>query len=465
LAFGLGDIQVQSALGQPLTAQIELVGASADDLAGLRATIADDETFQRHGLERPSFLSTIVMTVGKDTQQRPVLLLHSSETFVEPMATFLVGLHSPSGELIREYTILLDPPGLTRPNSIEAVSAVDATAAVDAAASVEGASAPTAQTAEAVRQPSGVVPDTYSVARGDTLDRIVRVAGAHSRSDRRRMMLAIFRANPAAFGSNVNVLHSGAILRFPSAAQLSAISADEANHEVAEQMSVWRAPGRRRPARSDSAPAPASAVAQQLDTGAGIDAHAGADEGSSIAALNERVAIAEKSLDQMRQELNRPLVSPTANPIIADSAPAADVTTNPAAAAEPVPASRTGVPYVALAIGLGVALILAGSTWFYRRRRDTDSPPEEPKAIQAAPPVRRRRYHLASSQESSAVASSPGRSPSLDDATVEIEVSLMQQDAGSTAVMPRIEAPRDSIDQDFLELNDEPAKRDDQAVA
>ena len=160
---------------------------------------------------------------------------------------------------------------------------------------------------------------------------------------------------------------------------------------------------------------------------------------------------------QMRQELSRPLVAQTPSAVIAASAPAADVITNPTDAATPGPASSTGLPFTALAIGLCVALTLAGGAWVYRRRRGKDSPPVEPKAApQATPPARRRRYHLASPQESSPVASSPGRNPLLDDATVEIEVSLIQQDAQTTAVMPQLEERRAGVFSD---------KTDDQAVA
>ena len=63
LALGLGDIQVESALHQPLAAQIEIVGASPDSSAGLSATIPDSETFQRYGLERPASLASTGLTV------------------------------------------------------------------------------------------------------------------------------------------------------------------------------------------------------------------------------------------------------------------------------------------------------------------------------------------------------------------------------------------------------------------
>src|SRR5271154_6835252 len=99
LALGLGDIRVESALNQPLTAQIDLLGASADELTGLKAAIADPEIFQRRGLDRGPYLSAISLTVGQDKQGHPVLLVRSSEPVSEPVVTFLVDLRSPTGQL------------------------------------------------------------------------------------------------------------------------------------------------------------------------------------------------------------------------------------------------------------------------------------------------------------------------------------------------------------------------------
>ena len=112
-ALGLGDIHVESALHQPLAAQIEIVGVTAENSAGLSAEIADEEMFRRHGLERPVALSSTAVTVRQDKQGHTVLVLRSTDAFTEPMVTFLVDLHSPNGEVVREYTVLLDPAGFT----------------------------------------------------------------------------------------------------------------------------------------------------------------------------------------------------------------------------------------------------------------------------------------------------------------------------------------------------------------
>ena len=55
-ALGLGDIHLKSSLNAPLDAEIDLVGANADDLAGLKAGLAEREAFTRGGLDYPTFL-------------------------------------------------------------------------------------------------------------------------------------------------------------------------------------------------------------------------------------------------------------------------------------------------------------------------------------------------------------------------------------------------------------------------
>ena len=108
-ALGLGDIQLQSALDQPLRAQIRL-SATKEELQGLDITIADPATFQRYGLDRPGFLSTLKFTVGKDSAGRDVIQVTSPQPVDEPFVTMLIQATWPKGRSLREYTVLLDPP-------------------------------------------------------------------------------------------------------------------------------------------------------------------------------------------------------------------------------------------------------------------------------------------------------------------------------------------------------------------
>jgi pilus assembly protein FimV len=394
LALGLGDIHVESALHQPLAAQIEIVGATPDTTAGLTATIADAETFQRYGLERPASLASTALTVRQDGQGHAILLLRSTDTFTEPMVTFLVDLHSPSGELIREYTVLLDPPAISQEHAtVESTSGQQLPTSGPGPTSAPPAVKAPAVTAAAVRQTTAqdVTPttDTYTVARRDTLDRIAGIAGAHSRSDRRRMMIAIFRANPSAFQTNLNNLRSGVTLHLPSVAELSKIPADEANREFAAQMAAWRSHDHRLPSAAPSSAAPTSTAsasvaapvaAAPITAPASPVAEANPDiaaHEAQAAALTQRVESLEKSLDEVRQKLRQSLLV-RQQPV---EQPAVESTPEPVAAREqtteyssvedePAPAPRRRMRFAPLAAGIGLAL--AAGIWFYRRRRSDD---------------------------------------------------------------------------------------------
>src|ERR1700731_1914493 len=112
-ALGLGEIHLNSALNEPMNAEIDLIAAAPEELTALRATLAAKDAFTRYGIERPPFLSTLTFKVGKSKEGRDVLLVRSTESIPEPFVTFLVEVNWARGRLMREYTVLLDPPVYT----------------------------------------------------------------------------------------------------------------------------------------------------------------------------------------------------------------------------------------------------------------------------------------------------------------------------------------------------------------
>ena len=109
-ALGLGEIKLNSALNQPFDAEIELVSATQEDLGALRAALASNETFVRYGLDRPSSCRTSISGSPRATAARDVLHVTSPRPVTEPFVTLLVEANWPRGRLLREYTVLLDPP-------------------------------------------------------------------------------------------------------------------------------------------------------------------------------------------------------------------------------------------------------------------------------------------------------------------------------------------------------------------
>ena len=109
-ARGLGDIRLKSALNQPFDAEIQLVDAAPEELVALRASIASNDTFARYGLDRPAYLSEFTFAVDRNPSGQSVLRVTSPRPVTEPFVTFLIDANWPRGRLLREYTVLLDPP-------------------------------------------------------------------------------------------------------------------------------------------------------------------------------------------------------------------------------------------------------------------------------------------------------------------------------------------------------------------
>lgn len=110
MALGLGDITVHSGLNQPLKADIALVdvgGLTQNDLA---ARLATADEFAEAGVERVFFLNDLKF-IPILHGNRQMIRVTSSKPVNEPFLNFLVQLDQPNGRLLREYTVLIDPPG------------------------------------------------------------------------------------------------------------------------------------------------------------------------------------------------------------------------------------------------------------------------------------------------------------------------------------------------------------------
>ncbi|MGE8068481.1 type IV pilus assembly protein FimV [Pseudomonas sp. NPDC089569] len=109
-ALGLGEITLHSALNQPLRADIALVDSAGLAEGELSVSLATADEFNRAGVERVFFLNNLKFTpVVRDN--RSVIQVTSSKPVNEPFLNFLVQLNQPNGRLLREYTVLIDPPG------------------------------------------------------------------------------------------------------------------------------------------------------------------------------------------------------------------------------------------------------------------------------------------------------------------------------------------------------------------
>src|SRR5450755_3440305 len=130
LALGLGEIHLKSALNAPLDADIDVVGAGPDELSGLKVSLASREAFGRSGLDYPAYLGGVTLEPQKTADGRTVIHMRSADAVNEPIATMLVEVNWARGHLVREYTVLLEPPVFSgeAPNAAAASVAAPVTA-------------------------------------------------------------------------------------------------------------------------------------------------------------------------------------------------------------------------------------------------------------------------------------------------------------------------------------------------
>ena len=266
-AAGLGRLTVQSALGQPLRAEVEVTSVSPDEAESLKARIASPEAFSRVGLQCKEALSGVRMDV-ENRGGRYFIKVTSSRPINDPFVDLVVELSWASGTFSREYTFLLDPP--TQQNANQAnrsgnapvAGAATAAAATGAAASgsnavrtidpatgrlvnqergAQGRSQAASQPTEAKQQPAAQAQGgrdasseggTVTVGQGETLGMIAaRVRPASATLD--QTIVAIYRTNPTAFiQNNPNLIRQGRTLTIPSEGEIAAIDSTEAGRQL-----------------------------------------------------------------------------------------------------------------------------------------------------------------------------------------------------------------------------------------
>jgi pilus assembly protein FimV len=241
-AAGLGKLSVTSALGQPLAAEIELFAADKAELDSLSASLASDQAFRDARVEFAPVLSSLRFSVEKKPDGKAVLKVTSSRPINDPFVDMLVELNWASGRLVREYTMLLDPPGMGSPQTVAPVAVTPAHAPVAKPAPAATPQAPAAARtpAPAAEREPAPTPDRVTVKRGDTLTDIasrVRPEGVSLE----QTLLGLYRENTKAFDGNVNRLKAGRTLNVPSAEKVAAIPQQEAVRELKLQADDWRA--------------------------------------------------------------------------------------------------------------------------------------------------------------------------------------------------------------------------------
>ncbi|WP_266181540.1 FimV/HubP family polar landmark protein [Dyella humicola] len=321
MALELGQIQVKSALGQPLLAEIPVNPESPAELQNLTARLASAQDAASAGVAAGPTIP-LEFAVVNGANGKKVIRITSSAPVNDPYLDLLVEVNNGAGKSLREFTILLDPP-----NSAASVPATHApvqaspkpsrhaTASAPAAASTQStaaaapAPAPEAKPAKPAPAPRVAAGGTFGpVESGQTLTAIAHET-APDGVDVNQMMMALKQANPDAFyRDNINALKTGAVLRVPSREDAQATALAAAMAEVRRQNGDWRSGAARTPTtvadagtRANASSAP-TATAPAGDHLALVPAKEGADSAAGRGGKGEK---AEKGMAALHQDLLR----------------------------------------------------------------------------------------------------------------------------------------------------------------
>ncbi|MBP7954222.1 MAG: fimbrial protein FimV, partial [Nitrosomonas sp.] len=245
-AAGLGKLSLMSALGQPLSAEIDIVTANKDEIPSLRASIASQEAFAQAGIQYEPFFSAVKVSVESRVNGNPYIKLSSPQAINDPFLNLLVELNWASGRILREYAVLLDPaesspqqvatPSVAAPVVVAPQQNKPTEPEVPKKIPPKAKQVPLTENNPSAYRTTG----TYGpVVSGDNLSAIARQV-LPTGVDLNQMLVALYRANRDAFiAGNMNLLRVGAVLKIPEKSEADAIDKKSASSEIRVQVIDW----------------------------------------------------------------------------------------------------------------------------------------------------------------------------------------------------------------------------------
>ncbi len=305
VALGLGEIELKSSLNQPLNAEVELLSATEAELQELKVNIGSNAAFAEAGIDRPIFLTKLKFAVKTNAGGKPVVLITSREVVQEPFLDFLLEVSWSKGRLLREYTVLVDPP-VTMPAAAPVYQAPPTQAATPSAQAAPSYQAPRGVTHTAQMPPVSVAPGQYGpTKRNDTLWKIASQVRPDTGVSMEQTMLSLLRANPEAFQeNNINNLKAGYILRVPSREDMLSVGRAEALREARAQHAAWRAARGLSQPEATSAPASLAEPSLKLvspDAAGGGLATGGMGAEAELSQLQNELLMANEALEEQRR--------------------------------------------------------------------------------------------------------------------------------------------------------------------
>ncbi len=259
-ALGLGRLNVQSALGETLKAEIDVSSLTPEEASNLKVSVAKPEAYRAAGVDYNAVLPSTQVALQRRADGRPYLKITSDRAVQEPFVDVILELSWSTGRLVREFTLLFDPPS-TRTAAPAAVTTEPSMSSAPIAPAPQAPAQTAAQRAAAARAsrpapapapvPTAAAPveapvasagaDQYAVRPGDTLSRIAgRVQRPGVSLD--QMLVSLYKGNPQAFiDNNMNRLRSGVVLSVPSAESAKSLSSEEARQVIQAQSADFNA--------------------------------------------------------------------------------------------------------------------------------------------------------------------------------------------------------------------------------
>lgn len=268
-ALALGRITALSNLGEPLVAGIEVPDINDDERASLKVLLGSADAFRIAGMEYNPALATTQINLVRRDNGSSYLLVRSEKVVTDPFLNLVINANWATGQIVRNYTLLLDPPA-AKQNESAAVTApvavlpapapqalapipaptpaptTTATASTPTPVSSAASQAPAAvampkaiatakPSAAPAKTPSNNSGEQVKVGNGDTAGKIA-ANNLPGNVSLEQMLVAMLRGNPQAFvGNNINRLKAGEILDLPTEAEASAISTRDAKQSLVAQ--------------------------------------------------------------------------------------------------------------------------------------------------------------------------------------------------------------------------------------
>ena len=225
----LGKIDVKSNQGSIFDAEINLTLDKGDDLKNMKASIAPQEVYNSQGMKRQPIHSDIKIDLSNIGTNRALMILKSSSPIKESFVDLLIQIDSPKGKVLKEYTVLLDPP---IPQSEKTSNKI---------AENNNPSAKSNKPSKKVSAQKRK--KTLTTIAGKTLFQIARensIAGITTE----QFAVAIFQLNPKAFSKkNINGLNKGQKIVLPDEEFFKNLSHLKARKILREQNIQWNKRG------------------------------------------------------------------------------------------------------------------------------------------------------------------------------------------------------------------------------